>query len=448
MLLRLERRRRYVCALLIVFASAGRQLATAEEIYPVVGASPAYDESATTVAVLEITAAEMLPEALPTNSITLDDVLNLARQNHPRLRQAAAEIERARGEAVQAGLYPNPTFDSGSPNLQLAGSASLYTGGVTQEFVRGGKLRLSQAAAWQRVAALQMQYFAEQNDLERDVRLLFLNLLADQMRLELLSGLTELLLSAEQATERLFEAGQTSRTDVLLVRTQRREAQASVEALTQEIVGRKRRLAALIGRPGMPIDRLEGDLNVAVPFVDDAALPIDFTMNHPRSRSAQLEMSSTRYALDRALVEPIPNVSVQTGFNYVLERPHSQALLGFYFDVPIWNRNQGNIRAARGNLSAAAARYNLVQNELTAELAEAIGQYRSAAGRLHFYETGVLPDSQEGLQLVRDGYERGQFDVLRLLQAQKAFAEAELGRLAALQQRAQAAVEVIRLATW
>src|SRR5262249_23138841 len=42
-------------------------------------------------------------------ALTLADLQQLAMTNSPVLRQAAADVEAARGAAVQAGTHPNPT---------------------------------------------------------------------------------------------------------------------------------------------------------------------------------------------------------------------------------------------------------------------------------------------------------------------------------------------------
>src|SRR5687768_12620924 len=43
---------------------------------------------------------------------TLDDFVRLGLERHPRLAQAGFAVEAARGRAVQAGLYPNPTVSA------------------------------------------------------------------------------------------------------------------------------------------------------------------------------------------------------------------------------------------------------------------------------------------------------------------------------------------------
>lgn len=76
---------------------------------------------------------------------TLAEFSSLSLENHPRMKAARASVEEARGEAVQARLYPNPTLAGSSP--QLSGADSQWNGFVSQEFVTAGKLKLAQQAA-------------------------------------------------------------------------------------------------------------------------------------------------------------------------------------------------------------------------------------------------------------------------------------------------------------
>jgi hypothetical protein len=57
----------------------------------------------------EVTAAtESSAEVAETGELTLTTFQQMALENSPVIRQAAANVENARGAAVQAGLYPNP----------------------------------------------------------------------------------------------------------------------------------------------------------------------------------------------------------------------------------------------------------------------------------------------------------------------------------------------------
>ena len=78
---------------------------------------------------------------------TLADLQQFATANSPQLRQAASDVEAARGNLLQANAYPNPTV-----NYQMQpsnnGSTPGFDGfGVDQTIKTGGKLGLQRAAA-------------------------------------------------------------------------------------------------------------------------------------------------------------------------------------------------------------------------------------------------------------------------------------------------------------
>src|SRR5205085_10613351 len=55
-------------------------------------------------------------------------------------------------------------------------------------------------------------------------------------------------------------------------------------------------------------------------------------------------------AVKRAEAEPIPNVTVYAGFIRQFENRSYDGAAGLSMPVPVWNRNQGNVRAARAEL--------------------------------------------------------------------------------------------------
>src|SRR5579862_2085617 len=67
--------------------------------------------------------AEVQPVQGPNGKpLTLGDLQQLAHANSPVLRQAAADVENARGAMIQSGLYANPTFGvTGASDTQSGG---------------------------------------------------------------------------------------------------------------------------------------------------------------------------------------------------------------------------------------------------------------------------------------------------------------------------------------
>ena len=77
---------------------------------------------------------------------TLADLQQLAAANSPTLRQAASDVEAARGLLQQAGLYPNPTigYEAGpNANNTATGTQGFF---IDQVIKTGGKLKLQAAS--------------------------------------------------------------------------------------------------------------------------------------------------------------------------------------------------------------------------------------------------------------------------------------------------------------
>lgn len=131
------------------------------------------------------------------------------------------------------------------------------------------------------------------------------------------------------------------------------------------------------------------------------------------------EISRARFALDRARVEPIPNVSLQ-GLVNVLDngiggKPDGSVVLSV--PIPIFNRNQGATIKAQHEIAAAEQSLQQVELDLQNRLAPTFERYANARNQVERYRTTILPVAQESLDLTRKMYEAGEAGFLVLLTA-------------------------------
>ena len=401
------------------------------------------------IAAESVEVADTLPPAPgpveSTATLTLDQCVAIALTSHPRLAESLARVTESHGSAVQAGLYPNPRVDSGNPQTIGPNRTGIYTIGLTQEVVRGGKLKLDRAAALE--AAHQAEYDVVRRKFEvlTGVRQEFFSTLAAQRRKALLEKLLELARRSEKTSLNLLEAEQVSETDVLLLRVERRRAETALQGAEIALIGQRRQLATSIGVSLLAVNEVKGNLTSAVPEFDDENVLTQILVNSPVVQIANLDVNRTILLLRRAEVEPIPNLIVQGGTQYSESTANYQALVGLYLNVPLWNRNEGNIMAANASIRRSMANRLAVQQELTKQLADAITRQRIAEKAVKNYEEGILPDAMRTLELVQKAYARGQFEISRLLQTQRTVFEANIDYISALENRLNAAAEIAGL---
>lgn len=386
---------------------------------------------------------------------TLPEFVALAMRSHPKLRQAAAAVEAARGKAVQARLYPNPFAYAGSPQAtapgsgaanQGNGSSTQYYAQVSQDIVTAGKLRLSQQAALREVQKAEYDLIRARFDVLRDVRQSFYALLVSQRRVEIYKLLVDIAKRSYEIGRQLAEAGEGTKADVLFWSIERDRAEVRLLNASVFIETGRRQLAAAVGLPRADIGVLEADLFQKLPNFDLKTLQSAVVGANAKPRAAEAEIAKAQWLLERAVVEPIPNVNLAGGYQREINYPAAdQGLFQVMMAVPLFNRNQGNIRSARADIASSRANLRTIELDLATQAAQAIAAYRTSQRLVEWYEQYILPKARETVQLTQTLYARGEVTFLSLLQAQRILTETELAFVEAQAERWTGAVQIADL---
>jgi outer membrane protein, heavy metal efflux system len=239
----------------------------------------------------------------------------------------------------------------------------------------------------------------------------------------------------------LEESGDGSRADTLLLEVELDRADYMLQNSAALLQAAQRQLAASMGDPDLIIGRLDGDVAVSLPDypyqLSQAGL-----LTNALVQAAQIEIERNQLLLQRAVVQPFPNVTVSSGYLYQVSLPHDQALLQFTMPLPTWNKNQGNIHAAQSNVIRSTHVARKTQVDLNKQLALATGRFDVARQQVAKFEGSILPKARESVRLNQLGFDQGQFDLLRVLQSQRALIENELNYLSAQEARWTAAAEI------
>jgi cobalt-zinc-cadmium efflux system outer membrane protein len=377
-------------------------------------------------------------------TLGLTDLLRLALEENPALRQSGLEIEAAQGRAVQAGLYPNPTVSVTGEEIGKRGGVQTFPL-ISQEIVTAGKRGLSRSVAEREVDQAQLALLRQRYALFTTVRQGYFEVLTIQRRIEVLDELVKLAAQSYENAQKLFKQQQIAELDLLPFQVERERLQSDSEAVRREHAAAWGRLSASVGVPDLPPTPLTGSLEAAPPdYIFESARAAMLEV-HPDIRSAQVGITRAQLALRRAEVERIPNVTLAGGYSRNFNDRENQATYQVSVPLPVWNRNQGNIRAAQAELGRAIQEVTRVQNDLTGRLWTAYGQYSAARQRAERYRTAILPSATRAYRLSQEAFRGGQFEYLRVLQAQRAAAEANLEYIRALGEAWRAASDIAGL---
>jgi cobalt-zinc-cadmium efflux system outer membrane protein len=362
----------------------------------------------------------------------LEQLVRLGLEQNPRLAQAVFTIDAARGRAIQAGLYPNPTVSATFDELgDRQGPAGINTVPlISQEIVTGGKLTLSRSAAEREVDQATLTLAARRAELLASVRAAYFDLLTLQRRVELLRQLQTLSQHSVDQTRRLLEAKQATRLDLVQLEVEAERIRAEAEAAQQELPGAFRRLAAAVGVRELPPAPLTDPLETPLPDYElDRVRQYVLTV-HPELRSAQVGVERAKLLWRRAVAEPIPNFTVSGGYVRQNQNKSDDYTVGVSVPVPVWNRNEGNILAAQAQIGEAAREVQRVENELTDRVAAAHREYASARKRAERLAE-VQKKAEEAFRLIAEE-KNFIFTTVQRLVSQQAVVQARLDHLKAL----------------
>jgi cobalt-zinc-cadmium efflux system outer membrane protein len=382
--------------------------------------------------------AELLPSVTPVVQSdapqSLVDFEAFAFQSNPTLAAAAARLEAARGRQVQAGLYPNPIAGYHATEIGNLGSAGQQGGFVSQRIITGGKLRLDQAIAGKEIEEAHFRFHAQEQRVLNDVRVRFYEAVVAQKRLELAEEVGKIGDNLVEATKTLLKNGLGTENNLLQAEIRAEDAHILLDNARNENVEAWQRLTAVIGRPTMPMSALSGDLDVD-------QQPLDWDESYQMVLGCNPELNAARTRVDRASIgivrarrEPIPNVDLSVSIRHHNVTRDDVANVQVGFPIPVFDRNQGNIRRAEAEWIVANNEVRRIELDLQDRLAVAFRRYANARQRADRYRQRMIPKARKSLALVTNGYEKEQVEYHTLLTAQQTHLQVNLAYLDSLQE--------------
>ncbi len=395
----------------------------------------------------EIRLPQVNPQGMVPGAWPLPRAVAVAMQSNPVLRLAGARIESAQGDALQAGLYPNPRWDTNNPEV-FAGAFSNYNAGFQQRIVVKGKLRMDVAAAKEVVRQKQLGMVQDRFDLLTDIRQQFYNVLALQRQLEISSEVLAITAASVQAAQGRVRATEGTVSEVLLLQTEYQRAEISLRNAQVDLSAGLRQLAAIIGRPDIRIPAVEGELISNFPEFDREALRGFVVSMNAQVQIARRDIQRNEILLRRAgprcilTSRWVRHISTRSR-----QRPAaSNTGLISLFRFPLGIAIRATFNPARGDVTDAHASLGVLQNDLLKQVDDALGRYQAARRTEERYRTQLLPTARRSADLLRDGYQKGIVPIATYLQAQRALIDASSQYIDAVKEVWKTAAELANLA--
>jgi cobalt-zinc-cadmium efflux system outer membrane protein len=414
-----------------------------------------FTESPSVPATREITFEEFMAEVLAAN-------LDYAAQRY--------NVDLVKADAAAAHLWPNPTLalsanrdltfhgktapdENGVPVSQtLPESRSI---GLTQTLDLAGKRRWRIRTADQTYHAAVATLEDFLRNLQLDATAAFTEALATRATVEQQRQTGGYLAALVQAQRVRFEKGDLSEADYLRSRLDELQLQNDLRQAEAAATAAQFALCTFLGRNrGQTTLIPSGELQVPTRNYDPALLIAEAFASRPDLVAFRHARDATQSAVHAAKAGRFPDVDVGATYtassaseNFIAPSPRfNQLEIGVSLPLPLWNRNQYEIRKAQATAGQTQRQLDAAELRAEVEIRTAHSNYRAALDRVRQFEAELLRGAETVVAARRFSYERGQTSLLELLEAQRTANDVQQSYHDALADAVKARIELLRAA--
>ena len=300
-------------------------------------------------------------------------------------------------EIIQAKVWDNPTLSINDVNLWTTGKQrdalreaipgasnnTQFSVELNQLITTAGKRR-KEVAVQQVSKEMAVQQFGEiLRGLKAELRKSVNELIYFQQFETVLSAQVDVLTRLMNAYEKQVQNGNMSKGELLRLQASALEMENELYQLKIEINSQLKTMKSLLDLP--PASHIvvisDTDIKHSFPPRLEDLYPLA-TENRPDVKFQQLQTDRFAKTLLLEKARRIPDITLGANYDRYAGVWRNYFGFGLSFDLPVFNRNQGNIKAAAFGLEQSGYLERQIQNEAVNEIAEASRNYEQS---LNFY---------------------------------------------------------------
>lgn len=354
-------------------------------------------------------------------TLSLAQALDEAAARSPALVAAEADVAAAEARIRQAGYRSNPELSVEVENFagtgELRGLRSTETTvALNQRLDLSGRRSARVSAAQAQLNVQRLRLAIVRADLAQSVREQFARAIAAREKLAQATENEARARELARVAGILVEAGRDPPLRGLRARSALAQAQAEREAAVADELAARSSLGALFG-VAQPIGSVAGAALDLIPSEvnPDASLDV---------RLADAERAAAAAGVREQLAERRLDPAVGVGVRHVRQTGDVGLVAGLSMPLRLFDRNQGNIDAARQAAASANARRASTLATTTARARNAIANVEAAQRRVEALEKAAVPEASEALRLAELSYREGRASLLELIDIQNAYTAA------------------------
>jgi cobalt-zinc-cadmium efflux system outer membrane protein len=377
---------------------------------------------------------------LPTR-VSLDEAIRLALQHNHALLAARTSILQNQAQEITANLRPNPTLSWDTqflPILQPNNFTANYFEnqaqfdiGIGYLFERGRKRQHRLQAAKDATAVTRAQVTDNERQLAFNVSQQFVNVLLAQSTLDLAQQDYDSFQKTVEISDARFKAGDMSEGDLLKIKLQLLQFQSDV--LTAKL-SKVQALAALrqeVGFESVPDNfDVEGELDYTPVHAGVDDLKSLALRSRPDLQAAHLGVTAAQS--QESLAEANGKRDINVTFDYSHVGGVSSGTFFFNLDLPIFDRNQGEIARTKYAITQFQELQNETAQQVITDVVDAYEALHSNDQIIQLYRGGYVDQAQKSRDITEYAYRKGAASLLDFLDSERTYRANQLAYRQAL----------------
>jgi cobalt-zinc-cadmium efflux system outer membrane protein len=384
-----------------------------------------------------------------TTSLSLDALVAEVLEKNPELKFYEAELAAARASRKTAAVWANPELTSGVGQKRVSGGGVSDEGiawsvSIVQPFEWPGRIGLRKAIANRDLELAELGYQRFKIALAVRVRSLAYGLFAAQEKATAAAEVAERFKALREVLVQRDPAGLTPLLETRVIEATELNAQRKA---SESMLVAQSALLELNQLRGVPPDTRISVRQVQLAFrppeVRERLIALARTNNFElRMRAAELAQQGFR--VDLAKNERYPALAV--GPTYSDEKvgnDREQIIgVGVSFPLPLWNRNSGNIEAAKARQIQAEVSLNVTEREIQRLVLAAALTYETKLREMAKWRPDSAQHFQEAAELADRHYRLGAVPISTYVELQQQYLDAVDGLLDTKRETLEAAAQL------
>jgi cobalt-zinc-cadmium efflux system outer membrane protein len=377
----------------------------------------------------------------PVVRVSMDDAVRLTLEHNQTIRAQRLNIDESKADEVTAGLKPNPSlgvsasslplFSPGQLNLDNLKNNESYAQGLSYLFERGGKRNNRILVAQDTTDVTAKTVTDAERQLGFQARQTFITVLLSQSTLALAQENLATFSSFVDISRDRLNAGDIAEAEFLKITLQKLQFEQDASLSELSLLQAKASLRQLMGFDAVTDDfTVTGDLTYSNSSVTLDDLKRQALANRPDLLAAQ---SGVKLARDSQALAVSGRARDLTGnTEYDRDGTVNSMSFGVSIDLPIHDRNQGNIARSQIAVRQAAEVESGARATVLTDVTNAYAGLQTNQKIIALYQSGYLDQAQQSLDIATYVYQQGAGTLLDVLDAERTYRETQLAYRQAL----------------